>query len=451
MSPQSDRPADRPVAQRIVQLLRNLGIARAHFGAQIVGELAPVLAQHPEMVGSLALIGPNRLDGPALAPLGSRLLLVGSDRGLSAEAIGRAGPALADAKLVAFDDYFIAAWTDVVADQADAIADAMLEFLAAAERDQGASVPDPGTAPGTNQGEVAGITYQAEGAGPALVLLPLLLAPSQWQPVVDRLAAHYRVITLGGPDIGMVAVLEDRGRGEGYLRVIRSIVDELALSPGDKVLDVGCGTGAIDRWLAGRTGRANPITAVDRNPYLLGEARALAAGEGLDAVIDFRHGDAVALPFPADGFDATISFTVMEECDADAMLAEMIRVTRPGGQVAVMVRAVDLPSHWNLPLPEAIKAKVEAPVRSVAEAGCADASLYRRFRQSPLVDLKMFPHVMTNDRAGGAIWQFHESFALSLLDPDETIAWQAAKAAALAEGTLFFARPHHCAIGTKPG
>lgn len=234
---------DRPVAERIVQLLRQLGIARAHFGAQIGTELTPILADHPEMVASLALIGPNRLDSRSLAPLAARLLLVGGDRGLPAEAIGRAGSALGDARTIAFEDYFIATWTDVVADHAEAIAAAMLDFLAAADRVQGASAPDLGL----DEGEVAGITYRAQGAGPALVLLPLLLAPSQWQPVAERLAAHYRVITLGGPLLGMVAVLEDRGLGDGYLRVIRSIVDELELQPGDRVLDVGSGTGSTLR------------------------------------------------------------------------------------------------------------------------------------------------------------------------------------------------------------
>ena len=434
-------------AQRIVHLLRHLGIERAHFGAQITTELAPILAAQPEMVASLTLIAPNRIDPVALAPLASRLLLFSGDRGVQADAVRRAKPGLGEATLVEFPDYFAATWSDVAADHTASIADAMLDLLARSGAEQEISQAHAAG----DAGEVAGISYQVEGSGPAVVLLPLLLAPSQWQPLLARLRQLYGVVTLGGPMLGMVATLEDRGTAEGYLRVVQSVLDAVRLKSGETVLDVGCGTGAIDRWLARQTDRANPITAVDHNSFFLREARALAAKDGLDRVIDFREGNAEALPFPAASFDVTMSHTVMEECDADRMLAEMIRVTRPGGRVAVMVRAVDMPALWNLPLPEEIKAKVQAPVRSVGEQGCADVSLYRRFQQSGLVDVKMFPHVMTNDRPDGPMWQYYESHVLSLLTEEQARHWRDAKAKALAEGTLFFARMHHCAVGTQPG
>jgi hypothetical protein len=69
----------------------------------------------------------------------------------------------------------------------------------------------------------------------------------------------------------------------------------------------------------------------------------------------------------------------MEEGDADRMLAELVRVTKPGGRVAVIVRAVDMPSWVNLPLSAAVRGKADQPGMvsgGVAAAGCADASLY---------------------------------------------------------------------------
>ena len=81
------------------------------------------------------------------------------------------------------------------------------------------------------------------------------------------------------------------------------------------------------------------------------------------------------MPFPDDHFGVAMSTTVMEEVDANRMLAEMVRVTKPGGRVAVVVRATDLPWVVNLTLREELKTKVEASSGPIAERGCADASL----------------------------------------------------------------------------
>lgn len=80
----------------------------------------------------------------------------------------------------------------------------------------------------------------------------------------------------------------------------------------------------------------------------------------------------------------------MEEGDADKMLSELVRVTRPGGRIAAIVRGVDMPSWANLPLTPATRAKTDRPGLvnvGVAATGCADASLYRRFREAGLIEL----------------------------------------------------------------
>ena len=145
-----------------------------------------------------------------------------------------------------------------------------------------------------------------------------------------------------------------------------------------------------------------------------------------------------------------MSHTVMEECNAEKMLAEMIRVAKPGGKVAVMVRAVDMRSLWNLPVSAAIKDKVEAPVPSVGEGGCADASLYTRFGQSGLIDLKLFPTTMTVNDPDGYTWKYYEPYLFSMLDKQEIAEWHAAKRQAIADKSILLARWLHCAVGTKP-
>src|SRR5207247_828792 len=110
----------------------------------------------------------------------------------------------------------------------------------------------------------------------------MFLAPSQWEPLVPLLSERYCTITLEGAALGAVAILESRGRAVGYLQMVRTLLDETQLHPGESVLEVGCGTGVLDRWLAQRTRRAHCITGVDINPYLLQEAKALARREGLE-------------------------------------------------------------------------------------------------------------------------------------------------------------------------
>ena len=56
---------------------------------------------------------------------------------------------------------------------------------------------------------------------------------------------------------------------------------------------------------------------------------------GLDGAIEFREGDAEALPLADEAYDVTVSSTVMEDVNADRMMAELVRVTRPGAHEAV--------------------------------------------------------------------------------------------------------------------
>src|SRR5262249_20138771 len=87
------------------------------------------------------------------------------------------------------------------------------------------------------------------------------------------------------------------------------LIEETELQPGERILEVGCGTGVLDRWLARRTDGKNPIVGVDINRYLLRDAAALTRKDGLEATIAFREGNAEALPFPDGSFDVSIAVT----------------------------------------------------------------------------------------------------------------------------------------------
>jgi SAM-dependent methyltransferase len=280
------------------------------------------------------------------------------------------------------------------------------------------------------------------------VLLPFLLAPSQWEPAMAELAQHFAVIQVGGRHIGGVAVLEDRARAPTYRAMFRHLIDVMAPTADGRILDVGCGTGALDRLLATRLGTAARIDAIDVNPFLLREAAELAREFGNRIV--FAPGSALDLPFPEEAFDCVFSVTVLEECDANRAIAEMLRVARPGARIGIVVRAIDLDQWWNLELPAAISAIASIPPQSVGPGGVADASLYTRMSQAGMVDLCAFPTFITLDQPDGPIWRYREDDVLSRLSPQEAMAWTDARATAVERGVLVQAHALHCAVGTKP-
>jgi SAM-dependent methyltransferase len=425
---------------RLAALLDHLGVARAHIASQIPSDIAGLAAAHPERLGGIVCVTPVRLDPVPFSGVSGQVLMIAGEYGPTFETTTRAGARLLGAQRFILDGYEAEGWSDTAADRTGELVEAMAVFLAA----HAADVPKT-----AGEGSHAGLSYRIEGSGPALILLPFFLAASQWAPAVPELAKHFTVITVGGRYLGGVAMLEDRAQMPSYRAMFRGLVDAMAPAPGESILDVGCGAGSLDRQLVRLVD--NKITAIDPNTFLLREAAALAAADGLAGRIDFRPGNAETLPFPEASFGCVFSVTVLEECNANRAIAEMIRVARPGGRIAIAVRAIDFPQWWNLDLPDAIRRKITPTPRSVGPGGVADASLYRRMRQAGLTDLVSYPSLITLDRPDGPIWRYREDHVLSLLDTDELPVWHAARAKAAAEGTLLAAHALHCSVGTKPG
>jgi len=108
-------------------------------------------------------------------------------------------------------------------------------------------------------------------------------------------------------------------------------VDRLAPRPGERVLDLGCGTGNASLLLAGRGART---FAVDPSPRLLDVARQESSARGLD--VDFTSGQAATLPFPDASIDAIVSvFGLIFAPDASAAASEMARVLVPSGRIVL--------------------------------------------------------------------------------------------------------------------
>ncbi len=117
--------------------------------------------------------------------------------------------------------------------------------------------------------------------------------------------------------------------------------DRLGLLPGERVLDMGCGAGrhAFEMYKRGAD-----VVALDQDADELAtvsEWFAAMRAEGsvpAGAEADVKQGDALALPFPDGEFDRVVAAEVLEHiAEDDAAIAELVRVLRPGGTMAVTV------------------------------------------------------------------------------------------------------------------
>lgn len=110
------------------------------------------------------------------------------------------------------------------------------------------------------------------------------------------------------------------------------LADAADVRPGDRFLDVGCGTGVVAREAALRIGPNGRVVGFDLNKSML------AVAKRMHPEIEWRQGDAIQLPFEDESFDAVVSqFMLMFIADRVAAIEEMWRVLAPGGRLAVAV------------------------------------------------------------------------------------------------------------------
>lgn len=139
----------------------------------------------------------------------------------------------------------------------------------------------------------------------------------------------------------------------------RRLVDAASLQSGQRVLDVGCGTGIVARHAAGSVGADGHVAGVDPNAGMLRVARRESAH--IDPPIEWREGDATTLPYEHAVFDVAFAQQVLQFVpDPVGTLREMRRVLVPGGRLVLSVWRPLANIHAYLVLTEALERHVGA-------------------------------------------------------------------------------------------
>ena len=115
-----------------------------------------------------------------------------------------------------------------------------------------------------------------------------------------------------------------------------TLIEQAALQPGERVLDVACGTGVVARQAAQHVGPTGKVIGLELHADRLAVARSLSQLPGVS--IEWQEGNALALPFSAETFDVVLCQQGLQFfSDRPAALREMHRVLLPGGRVVLSV------------------------------------------------------------------------------------------------------------------
>jgi len=162
-------------ADRVEILLRHFGLERVHVAACMSGDWGALVTKSGDRLCSLTLVAPHLNKGvpDRLHVFTSPGLVITGDQGAPAKRARDLVGRFRRGELIELRNYCSPAWADTIADRTADVTNAIGDFLARVEREYGA----PTTLAANGEGEIAGVHYRIHGEGPALVLMPLSLAP----------------------------------------------------------------------------------------------------------------------------------------------------------------------------------------------------------------------------------------------------------------------------------
>ncbi|HSI93479.1 MAG TPA: methyltransferase domain-containing protein [Jiangellaceae bacterium] len=257
----------------------------------------------------------------------------------------------------------------------------------------------------------------------------------------------------GSPFVAaLIEYLDKVGRLPEMRRWHAMAIEMMALHPGMRVLDAGCGVGGAARELAASVRPNGTVTAVDVSVQMIETARSRDDGS---TGVEYEIADVTALPYAAGSFDRARCERVLQHLpDPEVAVRELTRVTAPGGLVCV------LDGDWRSMV---IDVGASAVTDEFMGYLCASApqpevgrSLRRWFVHAGLVDVdvRVLPLTYTELADAAAIYPFFDEQVPAEADvvPAELRdAWFAALRRADAEDTLWVSATGYVAVGTVPG
>jgi ubiquinone/menaquinone biosynthesis C-methylase UbiE len=253
----------------------------------------------------------------------------------------------------------------------------------------------------------------------------------------------------------MAQALEVRGRTPSQARLRRRFLRFVPIRDGQRVLEVGCGSGVVMRDLATLVGPKGAVVGVDSSRSMMSAARALARTHPLRRRMRWRVASGAALPFAAGRFDATLAVTVLlHVADPRAVVREMVRVTRPGGRVAVQDQdfGTVAVTHPERELTERIMWGVATRMYEEPHSGRRLPAL---LRAAGLEDVRLLADVYQDTTLEAFAKSFLERRAESavrfgLVDAPGAQAWLDGFTGLVARGEFVLTFNYYGAAGTRP-
>jgi ubiquinone/menaquinone biosynthesis C-methylase UbiE len=273
---------------------------------------------------------------------------------------------------------------------------------------------------------------------------------TEWEMNVQDLTTGFRAIDQTSDPEFFIRLLDEAGRLDSIRGCKHMMLNLLDAQKGHRILDVGCGTGEEVMALARLVGSEGLVTGLDKSETMIAEAEKRSAGSGLP--VEWRQGEAVPLDFADDTFDSCRAERIFGHIeDPPKLLAEMIRVARPGGRVVIF--EVDADAFIFNVSDRALNRKVVHAICDSFRNGWIGRQMPALVGSSGLVDTFIIPYTLTFPLTMlmmGLTGVLERAQEAGVLTDDEVSRWLQQLEEAERQGSFFGASPGFFVGGRKP-
>lgn len=266
--------------------------------------------------------------------------------------------------------------------------------------------------------------------------------------------AEFSAVDRAGNPSYYVWALEEQFRWPFTQQYKRRALELLELRPGQRALDVGSGIGVDAVRMAELVGSGGLVVGLDSSRFMVDEARRRLHGVGLSLSVSFVPGEAHRLPFVDASFDCCHADRTFQHLpDPRAALAELVRVTRPGGRVLV-VDGDHESTVIDIPYPDVTRRFLDFRAATLQQGGIAH-QCFRLFQECGLSDVTAEPmvHLSTDYVAINRVMHYDGGIRRAaehgIVTHEEAERWVAAVEEAAQQERFLWATTFFLAVGRK--